>query len=38
MAGIEPVYILIAVFALGLAAGFAHRALISHNRRRRHSG
>ncbi len=35
MAGIEPVYILIAVFVLGLAVGFGHRALISRRRRRR---
>ena len=35
MAGIDPVYFMIAVFVLGLAVGFAHRALISRRRRRR---
>ena len=34
MADIEPIYLLIAVFVVGVAAGFAHRALISRRRRR----
>lgn len=35
MADIDPIYLFIGVFVLGLIAGYGHRARISHRRRRR---